>query len=72
VLIDETMTLASGASATLGELGVGPTPVTLAELEQRGTPDALLDEGRTRRGRVLDDLLHAGHRGAAQGRHVDA
>ena len=45
VLIDETMTLASGASATLGELGVGPTPVTLAELEQRGTPDALLDEG---------------------------
>ncbi len=45
VLIDEVMTLASGASASLAELGAGAPPLTLAELEERGTPDALLDEG---------------------------
>lgn len=43
VLIDEVMTLASGATMSLSELGwSGPAPTTLAEVERRGAllPDA--------------------------------
>lgn len=46
VLIDEVMTLASGASAGLAELGpMGTPPVTLAALEQLGAPTADSGEG---------------------------
>ena len=42
VLVDEVMTLASGAAMSLGELGwSGPAPTTLGEVERRG---ALLPE----------------------------